>query len=228
MALKFERRTSEWVKSCCTSALGEKTHKRGEWGVCWKGEGEHLAGRKLAKKRIRIKLLAMGADKPIKKEPTTSRKPPYAFVIGVIVLITIVALFKSIDFNATSETPNLSPKEEARLQKRLKEIDDSEQYALVAISDGWYPCNHPGRHTFYLLAGEVWKYGTTTKGKFGRYSVNYLEAMNVSYAIEFMGSISECLKEEQRKLFNYPYLPENLARPVGDRLPRPPYNSKMQ
>jgi hypothetical protein len=36
------------------------------------------------------------------------------------------------------------------------------------------------------------------------------------------------LQEEQRKLFYYPYLPENLARPVPDRLPRPPYNSKMQ
>ncbi len=50
----------------------------------------------------------------------------------------------------------------------------------------------------------------------------------MSYFVQFKGTISECLKEEQRKLFNYPYLPENLGRPEQDRLPRPPYNSKMQ
>jgi len=31
----------------------------------------------------------------------------------------------------------LDPKEEAKLQKRLKEMDDLEQYALVAKMDGW-------------------------------------------------------------------------------------------
>jgi len=31
----------------------------------------------------------------------------------------------------------LDPKEEAKLQKRLKEMDDSEQYTLVAKMDGW-------------------------------------------------------------------------------------------
>jgi len=148
--------------------------------------------------------------------------------MAAIVLLVIVALFKRIDVNNALGDMSLDPKEEAKLQKRLKEIDDSEQYALVAIIDGWYPCNHSGRTTFFLLAGEVWKYGTTSKGKFRRYSVNYLESMNVSYTAEFRGTLSECLKEEQRKLFNYPYLPENLARPLENRLPRPPYNSKMQ
>ena len=36
------------------------------------------------------------------------------------------------------------------------------------------------------------------------------------------------MKEEQVKLYFYPYLPENLIRLENDRLPRPPYNSKMQ
>lgn len=54
------------------------------------------------------------------------------------------------------ETPALSPREEKKLQQRLKEIDDSEQYALLARANGWYPCLHSGRTTCYLLAGEVW------------------------------------------------------------------------
>ena len=122
----------------------------------------------------------------------------------------------------------LGRNEEERLQRRLQEIDDAEQYALLAEVDGWYPCNHPGRKTYFLKESEVWKYGTTTKGKEGRYGYKYLQNLQVSYIVQFQGTIAECLKEEQRKLFNYPYLPENLARPESDHLPRPPYNSKMQ
>jgi len=143
-------------------------------------------------------------------------------------LLALVALFRPGDFKGAYEAIKLSPKEEEKLQKRLKELDDAEQYALIAEEDGWYRCNHPRRIAYYLREGEIWKYGTTTKGQFGRYSVSYLEYNNVLYFVQFRGTISECLKEEQRKLFTYPYLPENLARPVQDRLPRPPYNSKMQ
>lgn len=144
------------------------------------------------------------------------------------ILLIAGVIISELSFSGDKGVSLLSPRDEAKLQKRLKEIDDAEQYALIANEDGWYPCNHPGRTTFYLLAGEVWKYGTTTKGQFGRYSISYLEERNVFYFIQFRGTIAECLKEEQRKLFNYPYLPENLVRPEKDRLLRPPYNSKMQ
>lgn len=133
-----------------------------------------------------------------------------------------------LTYTGEEETPELKPKEKAKLDKRLREIDDSEQYALVASIDGWYPCQHGGKTTFYLLAGEVWKYGVTSKGQFGRYSTDFLVLNNVSYVVEFKGNFSDCLKQEQIKLFNYPYLPENLARPVAERLPRPPYNSIMR
>lgn len=145
-----------------------------------------------------------------------------------VLLLAFIGLFLPGDFKNEYEAPKLDPKDEAKLFKRLNEIDEAEQYALIAIDRGWYPCNHQGRAVFYLLPGEVWKYGTTTKGQFGRYSIKYLAGVNVSYLLQFRGSISECLKEEQLKLFYYPYLPENLARPEKDQLPRPPYNSKMQ
>ena len=171
----------------------------------------------------------MGADKPeVRKTSTKTQTSILPLLTGGAVLLVAVAIFSPVAFNGEIEAPKLSPKEEAKLQKRLKEIDEAEQYALIAIESGWYPCNHPGCSTFYLLPGEVWKYGTTTKGQFGRYSVKYLAGINVSYMIQFRGTIAECMKEEQVKLFFYPYLPENLVRPEKDRLPRPPYNSKMQ
>jgi hypothetical protein len=174
----------------------------------------------------------MGADKPQAEKPDTNTQNAQSLfplmLISVVVLLVIVARFSTTDFKEGNEAPVLSPKEAAKLDKRLREIDDAEQYALIANANGWYPCNHPGRPTFYLRTGEVWKYGSTTKGQLGRYSFKFLEKMNVYYIVQFQGTISECLKEEQRKLFGYPYLPENLVRPEKDRLPRPPYNSKMQ
>lgn len=122
----------------------------------------------------------------------------------------------------------LDPREEEKLGKRLREIDDSEQYALVAIADGWYPCLHSGRAVCYLHTGEIWKYGVTSKGQFRRYSAAFLVKNRVSYIVQFKGTLSECLKQEQIKLYYYPHLPENLARPAVDRLPRPPYNPIMR
>ena len=143
-------------------------------------------------------------------------------------LIAGLVLFRIIGLEGTYEAPKLQPKEEEKLQKRLKEIDDSEQYALIAKNDGWYACLHSGRTRFYLKTGEVWKYGVTSKGKFGRYSAVFLVINNVSYDLQFRGTYSECLKQEQIKLFYYKYLPENRARSPAERLPRPPYNSVMR
>jgi hypothetical protein len=171
----------------------------------------------------------MGADKPkAEQTPEINESPFPSLLIWAVVAFLAVALFQFAAFSDEDEAPELGPKEETKLEKRLKEIDDAEQYALIANENGWYPCSHSGRTTYYLLAGEVWKYGTTTKRRFGRYTISELEEKNVTYLIQFRGTISECLKEELRKLFYYPYLPENLARPEKDRLPRPPYNSKYQ
>lgn len=171
----------------------------------------------------------MGADKLQAGKPDTKTKVSFSLIFfGAAVMLVVIALFSKASFKGENDIPKLSPQDEAKLQKRLKEIDEAEQYALLAIDAGWYPCNHPGRATYYLLPGEVWKYGTTTKGQIGRFSIKYLAGINVSYIVQLEGTISECLKEEQRKLFFYPYLPENLARPEKYRLPRPPYNSKMQ
>ncbi|MCB0574999.1 MAG: hypothetical protein KDC61_10595 [Saprospiraceae bacterium] len=171
----------------------------------------------------------MGADKPQARKHGTQTQTPFPLIlIGVVLLLATIALFSKIDFQGENEVPKLSPEDKAKLEKRLREIDDSEQYALVARNKGWYPCLHSGRTTFYLKDGEVWKYGVTSKGQFGRYSSSFLFKNKVFYVVQFKGNFSECLKQEQIRLFNYTNLPENLARLPGERLPRPPYNPVMR
>ena len=169
----------------------------------------------------------MGANKPElqKKEPESSILQ-YVLFVGALLLIYV--LVEKIILERFGNTPKLTPTEAEKLQKRLREIDESEQYALIAMVDGWYPCMHSGRTTCYLKKGEVWKYGVTSKSETGRYKAPFLIANGVSYFIQFTGTFSECLKQEQIKLYYYQYLPENLARPPAERLPRPPYNSIMR
>jgi len=173
----------------------------------------------------------MGTDKAqVENKPDIMPKWLFSALLlfGVALLVVFVVLFSKINIVGENEAPKLSPEAEAKLQKRLKEIDEAEQYALVAISNGFYPCLHGGRTTFYLLAGEVWKYGVTSKGQLGRYTSVFLVENKVSYVVQFKGNISECLKQEQIKLYFYPLLPENTARSELDQLPRPPFNPIMR
>ncbi len=108
----------------------------------------------------------MGANKPELPEPEIKTGRPFILLLVILVAgILAIALFPKILIDEEYGSPKLHPKEEERLQQRLKEIDDSEQYALLAEIDGWYPCLHSGRSIFHLKAGEVWKYGVTSKGK---------------------------------------------------------------
>lgn len=173
----------------------------------------------------------MGAAKPTfdKIYQPPRHGAPFPFI--PFALLALFALLVSMPRKAAMpdpEVPVMSPLDQEKLSKRLREIDDSEQYALIAEGDGWYPCLHSGRTQFYLHAGEVWKYGVTSKGQTGRYSISFLTKHNVSYLIQFKGNFAECLKQEQIKLFNYLYLPENTARSPENRLLRPPYNSIMR
>jgi hypothetical protein len=171
----------------------------------------------------------VGAEQPqVRKTSVKTKTSLLPLLTGVATFsIALLILTKAV-FNGESEAPKLRPKESAKLHKRLQEIDDSEQYALIAKMNGFYPCLHSGRTSCYLLAGEVWKYGVTSKGQHGRYAALFLLKNNVSYIVEFEGNIAECLKMEQIKLFNYQFLPENLARPLEERLPRPPFNPIMR
>lgn len=169
----------------------------------------------------------MGADKPTFEKPEQSTQNQFYYILASLAVLFFI-LYKTYIVVKTFPDPQLSPRESRKLDKRLREIEESEQYALIASMNGWYACLHSGRTTVYLKKGEVWKYGVTSKGEGGRYKDSFLISNKVSYIKQFSGTFSECLKQEQIKLFNYPYLPENLARPPAEHLTRPPYNRIMR
>mgnify|MGYP006309620395 CR=1 FL=1 len=120
--------------------------------------------------------------------------------------------------------PALSPARKGKLDRELEAFENAEQYALIAEVPGQYPCfNCPEATEIFLLPGEVWKYGVTTKGREGRY-VQGLPFANLLYIIEFEGTLQKCLQEEKLKIYQYALLPENLKRKKP--LIRPPGNKR--
>ena len=122
----------------------------------------------------------------------------------------------------------LKPKREAERDKQMKKIDIAEQYALIADVSGYYECLHCPTKLIFLKSNEVWKYGVTNQGEKQRYTTQFLQQRGLSYLVQFRGTYSQCLVEEKRKLFEYPLLPENLARPDSVKLVLPPGNLQMR
>jgi hypothetical protein len=142
---------------------------------------------------------------------------------GVAVMVMLALKWRDVVELANGEY-RLKPKYQRELQRKLDAEDNAQQYALIAVVDGWYPCVHSGFSHYYLKAGEVWKYGTTTKSALGRYNADFFRLNRVKYIIEYVGTEVQCEKQEQLKLRTYPIFPENLARPEEYRLIRPPSN----
>lgn len=172
------------------------------------------------------KFINMGANSP--QPPTLSPEPKkkslLPFILGGATMLIVCALQWIDIVEYIDGEPRLTDKHRQRLEKKLTELEEGEQYALIATKEGFYPCVHSGRALYYLHIGEVWKYGVTTKGERGRFTGQFILDHSVKYVIQSTGSIDKCLKEEQVKLFYYPLLPENLARSEKDRLIRPPFN----
>ena len=166
----------------------------------------------------------------VKPIPSPPRKNiPINLYLGIIVVLLLAGLWmmakrpsdKPVVYNEDGEVV-LAPHRKEKLDKKLKELEEAEQYALLDIGNGWYPCfNCPDSNVIYLNKGEVWKYGFSTKGK-TRYPAAFYKMMRVEYLTQLVGTIEECMQEEIRKIINYPTLPEALARPVI--LIRPPGN----
>ncbi|HOY07357.1 MAG TPA: hypothetical protein PLO67_18240 [Saprospiraceae bacterium] len=168
----------------------------------------------------------MGANSPTLHfhSPDPKKKNHFPLIIAAAAILIVCALkWRDVVIYVDGEA-QLTAKYRKELQNHLDEADEAEQYALIALSDGWYTCVHSGFGTYFLKAGEVWKYGTTTKGEQGRYDYKFLRGNGVNYIVQFRGTLHECLKEEKKKIYMYPLLPENLARVEELRLIRPPYN----
>ena len=122
----------------------------------------------------------------------------------------------------------LKPKREAKRDKQMKKIDDAEQYALVADVSGYYECSQCPTKRIFMKTNEVWKYGVTNQGEKQRYTTQFLRQRRLRYLVQLRGTYSQCLVEEKRKLFEYPLLPENLARPDSLKRVLPPGNLQMR
>ncbi len=120
-----------------------------------------------------------------------------------------------------SGNPELATWRKEKLKKELKDLDNAEQYALIVMKDGVYPCYNCKNDKIYLKKGEVWRYGVTIKTQKGRYKSG-LPEKGLMYVIQFRGTIRDCLVEEKIKIYNYPLLPENLNR--KEKIIRPPGN----
>lgn len=145
-------------------------------------------------------------------------------VIGIAFLGFLLAAYKGKDFLTVDKEGAvvLSPERLDKLQQELEDLDEAEQYALKAISTGYFPClNCKDSTVVYLRVNDVWKYGATSKGEGKRYR-NALAKDNLYYNIQFEGNYVECLKLEKTKIYNYALLPENLMRKKP--LIRPPGN----
>lgn len=166
---------------------------------------------------------------PIIPEPSShpKRKKNF-FLLGLAFAVITCALAWRDVVEYVNGEARLTAKYQEKLDKKMNEPDKAEQYALVANINGNYACLHSGRAVFFLKAGEVWKYGVTSNGERGRYTTEFLQNNNVSYKIQFRGTMKDCLREEQKRLYQYPILPENLAREEVNRLIRPPYNPIMR
>lgn len=76
------------------------------------------------------------------------------------------------------------------------------QYSLRATESGTYLCHTCPGGTTQLNAGDVWKYGETTKGP-QRYTLKYLRSNNVTFTPETAGNQIQIKVAEKLKLYNY-------------------------
>lgn len=164
--------------------------------------------------------------KPIPKKQSPPPKPfPWWLLLFFTIIATILLMYRGTDFIVEDDEGNLqlSEKRQQKLERKLKELEEAEQYVLLARATGFYPCySCPDSSEIFLLPLEVWRYGVTTKGKDERYGDEYLRDNRLIYFRQFTGSLQACLIEEQKKIYAYALLPENLKR--GFILIRPPGN----
>ncbi len=139
--------------------------------------------------------------------------------LGLTLTFAIVGVYK-----LTEKRTKKKAKEIERIESHSSTKENCEQYALVAVRNGWFPCYKcNGIDSIFLYEGEIWKYGKTCNGEGRRYPSG-LPLTNLEYETEFFGTEQECLILEKEKIYNYPNLIECkkrdfvLERPPGNKI----------
>lgn len=171
---------------------------------------------------------ASPSDIPVFVAARPGYRMPVILFLGGAFLVGMAALKWTDVVEWVDGQWRLQPKRAAERDKQMKKIDIAEQYALIANVPGYYECLHCPSKRMFLKSNEVWKYGVTNQGERQRYTTQFLRQNQLRYLVQFSGTYSQCLVEEKRKLFEYPLLPENLARPDSIKLVLPPGNLQMR
>lgn len=161
----------------------------------------------------------MGTEQPYPPRATAQKSGKWKTSTGAALLLLLAAGMVKKEFSSTEVSPKPAAQDSVRLEKRLREIDESEQYALIASVNGWYPCLHKGRPGCYLLSGEIWKYGVTSKGEFGRYSAAFLMQNKVSYVFSSGEILQSASNRNKSNYLHTPGCPKTLSgpRPTGSQ-----------
>ncbi len=156
---------------------------------------------------------------------TLQNSSPLLLFLSLLLLASFTYAFMKV-WDGTKKVD--SSERNSAYSSRIDRLNNAEQYALLANTNGFYHCYHCLDQSFYLYKNEVWRYGVTINGKSGRYKDEFFQKHNVSYVVEFEGTLQECLEEEAIKIILYYQLPENARRKAPFRLARPPGNAKDQ
>jgi len=154
--------------------------------------------------------------KPDSDEELILKKYKSKIYIFAILIIIVFAIFK-----IGEERENKKQKEINGILKKVYTNNFCVQYALIATINDYYVCYECNNKQIYLKAGEVWKYGKTCNGVFGRYP-DGLPYPNLKFVVQFEGTEAMCLIEEKHKIYSYTSLPECINRTI--KLIRPPGN----
>ncbi len=171
--------------------------------------------------------------KEISKIRKTRFRNLFIFLIFAITVITAyLIVYEDGTHELTKERVKKFERAIRRTVKRKHKKIDCEQYVLKAAKSAWYPLLQWGKavaqDSIWLNEGDVWKYGITCVGEMGRYpgQIYYndgkylLDRSRLSFFTQLRGTEKECKIEEKRKIYNYPLLPEYIAR--KRKIIRPP------
>ncbi len=97
-------------------------------------------------------------------------RPPFNF-LPVFIVLCLICTALHFSWKAYKGVPfiEVNEKGELRLEKSVKNkidgqienLEECVQYALLAKTDGVFPCYHCATGQIHLKAGNVWKYGYT-------------------------------------------------------------------
>lgn len=164
------------------------------------------------------------------KKERNNRPKPIIWFLLVLGCLIVYSVYNSQGYEEVVTTdsegnPVLTPDRQAEIARRQnKNIEEAEQYVLIAIAPGYRECYLCPGGKVWLEAGEIAKIGISTNSK-NRYSIEYYEHHGVFYQMEYRGDLTTAKNREIGRLGSYPLLPENLKR--KNKLLYPPLNSKL-